>query len=68
MNLDYYRDDKSLNDLPSVLKQRLCLTNPYTGLNNVEELKQVVKRELKKHVKIECKYYKKNKGESSVLS
>lgn len=51
-------DDKSLNELPSGLKQRLCLTNSYTGLNSVEELKQVVNRELKSYIKIECKYYR----------
>lgn len=54
-------DDKSLNDLPLALKQRLCLTSPYTGLNNIEELKQVVKREVKRRIKIECKYYRKTK-------
>ena len=54
-------DDKSLNELPLGLKQRLCLTNSYTGLNNVEDLKQVVNRELKSYIKIECKYYRQTK-------
>lgn len=54
-------DDKSLNELPFGLKQRLCLTNSYTGLNDLEDLQQVVKRELKGFIKVECKYYTKSK-------
>ncbi len=39
-NLDYkdvviINDDKSLNDLPTYLKNRLILTNSYTGLNDI---------------------------------
>lgn len=52
-------DDKSLNELPTKLKERLCLTNSYTGLNNVEDLKQIVNRKLKVNMNIESKYYKK---------
>mgnify|MGYP003574883254 CR=1 FL=1 len=52
-------DDKSLNDLPSRLKERLCLTNSYTGLNDVNDLKHIVKRKLNTHIYIECKYYRK---------
>lgn len=33
-------DDKSLNGLPQALKERLILTNPYTGLNSLEDLKR----------------------------
>ncbi|MEJ2882263.1 HAD domain-containing protein [Pedobacter sp. GR22-6] len=51
-------DDKSLNELPSSLKKRLCLTNSYTGLNDVEDLKQIVNRKPKVNVNIESKYYK----------
>ncbi|MCL7986731.1 HAD domain-containing protein [Sphingobacterium sp. lm-10] len=45
-------DDKSLNDLPKEFKERLVLTNPYTGLN-VEtylNLKNVIKRPVKKRL------------------
>lgn len=41
-------DDKSLNDLPKVLKDRLVLTNPYTGLNDITDLTSILKRRLKK--------------------
>jgi len=41
-------DDKSLNDLPSYLKDRLVLTNPYTGLNDISDLTSILKRRLKK--------------------
>ena len=44
-------DDKSLNDLPSILKERLVLTNPYLGLNDQDEIKAVLKRKIKKKVK-----------------
>lgn len=37
-------DDKSLNALPEKLKRRLILTNPYIGLTNAEELKELLKR------------------------
>nr|WP_121273478.1 HAD domain-containing protein [Pedobacter schmidteae] len=40
-------DDKSLNDLPKYLKDRLVLTNPYTGLNNITDLTSILKRRLK---------------------
>ncbi|WP_370896625.1 HAD domain-containing protein [Chryseobacterium gossypii] len=36
-------DDKSLNALPEKLKRRLILTNPYTGLTNADELKELLK-------------------------
>lgn len=35
-------DDKSLNELPIHLKNRLILTNSYIGLNNMDELEQIV--------------------------
>ena len=40
-------DDKSLNDLPKDLKERLVLTNPYTGLNDITDLTSILKRRLK---------------------
>lgn len=40
-------DDKSLNDLPKYLKDRLVLTNPYTGLNDINDLTTILKRRLK---------------------
>ena len=40
-------DDKSLNDLPKYLKDRLVLTNPYTGLNDITDLTSILKRRLK---------------------
>ncbi|MEI5985237.1 MULTISPECIES: HAD domain-containing protein [Sphingobacterium] len=40
-------DDKSLNDLPNKFKERLVLTNPYTGLNNINPLKEVLNRKTK---------------------
>lgn len=40
-------DDKSLNDLPKDLKDRLVLTNPYTGLNDITDLTSILKRRLK---------------------
>lgn len=43
-------DDKSLNDLPRHLKDRLVLTNSYTGLNDVNDLKNVLQRRLKKNI------------------
>eukprot|EP01132_Coremiostelium_polycephalum_P013836 gene13836-16826_t len=54
-NIDYNKvviidDDKSLNDLPKALKQRLVLTNSYTGLNEVKDLKNVLQRRLKKNI------------------
>lgn len=50
-NLDYKEiviidDDKSLNDLPAHLKDRLVLTNSYTGLNDVNDLKRILHRRL----------------------
>lgn len=39
-------DDKSLNDLPAHLKDRLVLTNSYTGLNDVNDLKRILQRRL----------------------
>ena len=42
-------DDKSLNDLPNDLKERLVLTNPYTGLNSAFDLKKVLNHR-KKHL------------------
>lgn len=50
-NLDYkdvviIDDDKSLNDLPTHLKDRLVLTNSYTGLNDVNDLRRVIQRRL----------------------
>lgn len=36
-------DDKSLNELPNNLKERLVLTNPYTGLNSSSELKKILR-------------------------
>lgn len=35
-------DDKSLNELPVHLKNRLILTNSYIGLNKMDELEQIV--------------------------
>lgn len=35
-------DDKSLNELPSDLKERLVLTNSYVGLNYSSDLKKMV--------------------------
>lgn len=43
-------DDKSLNDLPKALKERLVLTNSYTGLNDLNDLKSILKRRLKKNL------------------
>jgi ribosome-interacting GTPase 1 len=40
-------DDKSLNDLPKSLKDRLVLTNPYTGLNDIDDLSSKLNRRLK---------------------
>jgi len=37
-------DDKSLNDLPASLKNRLVLTNTYIGLNNAADLNKVLNR------------------------
>jgi hypothetical protein len=39
-------DDKSLNDLPAHLKDRLVLTNSYTGLNDLNDLKRILQRRL----------------------
>lgn len=39
-------DDKSLNDLPTHVKDRLVLTNSYTGLNDVNDLKRILQRRL----------------------
>ncbi len=36
-------DDKSLNELPINLKERLVLTNSYTGLNSSTDLKKILK-------------------------
>lgn len=41
-------DDKSLNDLPKELKERLVLTNPYNGLIEQSQLHQVLKRRVKR--------------------
>lgn len=40
-------DDKSLNELPQLFKNRLVLTNSYTGLNNYSELYRVLNRSSK---------------------
>lgn len=40
-------DDKSLNDLPKYLKDRLVLTNSYTGLNDIHILTSILNRRLK---------------------
>jgi len=40
-------DDKSLNDLPADLKQRLVLTNSYVGLNDVTDLSNTINRKPK---------------------
>jgi diphthamide synthase subunit DPH2 len=45
-------DDKSLNDLPKFLKERLVLTNPYTGLNDIKNLTSILKRRLKQRYEI----------------
>jgi hypothetical protein len=37
-------DDKSLNDLPAELKSRLVLTNSYTGLDNLDDIKKIIKQ------------------------
>jgi hypothetical protein len=37
-------DDKSLNELPSYLKERLVLTNSYIGLDNSRDLEKITKR------------------------
>jgi hypothetical protein len=37
-------DDKSLNELPANLKERLVLTNSYVGLNACDDLERVVQR------------------------
>ncbi|UZJ64723.1 HAD domain-containing protein [Sphingobacterium sp. KU25419] len=39
-------DDKSLNDLPTYLKDRLVLTNSYTGLNDLNDLRRILQRRL----------------------
>lgn len=57
-NLDYKEvviidDDKSLNDLPTHLKDRLVLTNSYTGLNDFKDLKRIIQRRLLKRVKLD---------------
>ena len=43
-------DDKSLNDLPAYLKQRLVLTNPYLGLNTSSDLSKILNRKPKKYI------------------
>lgn len=40
-------DDKSLNNLPGFLKERLVLTNSYTGLNSATDLEKILKRRKK---------------------
>lgn len=40
-------DDKSLNDLPSYLKERLVLTNSYVGLDHETDLLRIVNRQVK---------------------
>jgi len=42
-------DDKSLNDLPSSIKNRLVLTNSYTGLSNFHDLEEILNRKI--HIK-----------------
>lgn len=46
-------DDKSLNSLPKFLKDRLVLTNSYTGLNDAADLKDILskKRKIDKKLK-----------------
>lgn len=36
-------DDKSLNELPNNLKERLVLTNSYTGLNSATDLEKILR-------------------------
>jgi hypothetical protein len=48
-------DDKSLNDLPKYLKERLVLTNSYVGLTYDTNLQQVVNRPSKKAIKSKSK-------------
>jgi len=43
-------DDKSLNELPAYLKERLVLTNSYVGLNYDTDLHRIVNRPAKKLV------------------
>ncbi len=38
-------DDKSLNDLPAYLKERLVLTNSYTGLNSSSDLEKILRQQ-----------------------
>lgn len=40
-------DDKSLNELPPLLKQRLVLTDPYIGLNSHSDLSRILNRKPK---------------------
>jgi hypothetical protein len=37
-------DDKSLNELPANLKERLVLTNSYIGLNSSDDIKKIIRR------------------------
>ena len=41
-------DDKSLNELPVHLKERLVLTDPYIGLNSNSDLTRILNRKPKK--------------------
>jgi len=43
-------DDKSLNDLPKKLKERLVLTNPYVGLTDQSTLNAVLNRKVKRRL------------------
>jgi hypothetical protein len=43
-------DDKSLNELPIYLKERLVLTNSYVGLDDATDLHRIVNRPLKRKV------------------
>lgn len=43
-------DDRSLNDLPPAFKERLVLTNSYTGLNHLSTLSSILKRRLKRRL------------------
>ncbi len=45
-------DDKSLNDLPPHLKERLVLTNPYVGLNKETDLFRIVNRSARRKTQI----------------
>jgi hypothetical protein len=43
-------DDKSLNELPGYLKERLVLTNTYVGLDDATDLHRIVNRPFRRMV------------------